>query len=179
MNRAASIDWHPRRWHLLTWSVFLLWLSFAAVTNFPFTPADLDSDPPMPDDGGPGQILTTSYTMVSGWPLFYLYRHVTPPSKQVVVEFDFLKLLGSVALILLTQVSIVIVMQRFGQFSIALLLAAVALAGLILLGGRLVDANDRGGFGMLYYVQAVYFLPVLGALIVGLVDGGARLRKRR
>ena len=162
-----QLNLHPRRWHLLTWSAFLLWLVFAVAPNIPPN-VTYESFSEVLDDssdeaGAPtANISMYSSTMMIGWPFTYREYTVTSTSKNVAASTRLLWMMGNIAVILLVQYCVVYSFQQLGQFSVrTMMLGTLLVALLIFLGRFLSDAFSF--WGLYYYICAIYYSPVIFA----------------
>ena len=190
-----QLNLHPRRWHLLTWSAFLLWLVFAVNQNIPrkFTYESFSElhDEPINVSGTPTTNSSTvdsstyssaednstysttisstvnsmySSTIVIGWPFTYQEHTVTSTSRNVATTTHWFWLMENIVSLFIVQFCVAYSFQQFGQFSVRTMFLGTLVVALLILIGR-VFSGAFWGWGLYYYICAIYFAPVVIAVL--------------
>ena len=186
---------HPRRWHLLTWSAFLLWLVFAVNQNIPrnFTfesfselhdepsnvsetlttnSSTVDSSTYSSAEGNSTYSTTSrttaismhSSTIVIGWPFTYQEHTVTSTSRNVATTTHWFWLMENIVSLFIVQFCVAYSFQQFGQFSVRTMFLGTLVVALLILLGRFFS-NAFWGWGLYYYICAIYFSPAIFAVL--------------
>jgi hypothetical protein len=153
---------HPRRWHLMTWSIFLVWLLFGTASNFPWKATE-DSFPEFPADAKvePGTTIADFSMRLIGWPLFYLEQTKSSQSTTITSNTRWEYLISNIAIIIVVQVSIVITFQRFGQFTVRSMFAATLIVAILIS----LAISIQPFAASFYFKLLVYHFPILTALV--------------
>lgn len=177
-----QMNLHPRRWHLLTWSAFLLWLVFAVNQNIPrnFTYESFSElhDEHINVSGTPTTNISTvdsstisstvismdSSTIVIGWPFTYQEQTVTSTSRNVATTTHWFWLMENIVSLFIVQFCVAYSFQQFGQFSVRTMMLGTLVVALLILIGR-VFSGAFWGWGLYYYICAIYFAPVVIAVL--------------
>jgi hypothetical protein len=159
---------HPKRWHVATWLLLLLWLTVSIVGNFPQQASTESLDINQPAG--------VSMTWISGFPLFYYQQQMDLPSPKITTTIHYHWLLANVALSIALLASIIYCLQRFGQFSIRTLLCGMALVAVLIVAGKFVASNS-GLVGFYFYMTSIYCMPLLLAIVVAVTVKVRQLRR--
>jgi len=161
-------DLNPICWHPITWLLFLLWLSFGIVGNLP---------PRLSQDGKkfttyPQPIESMHRQGVfCGWPLKYVPSVVVNGNTRlIVVETKNSILALDIAIIAVTLISLVILMQRVKQFSIRSIFVAICLVAILLAMNRLLATFNTFTSARHFLTIGIYFAPIFILSILGLLS---------
>ncbi|MEQ1831255.1 MAG: hypothetical protein ABL921_35235 [Pirellula sp.] len=165
---------NPTCWHPITWFLFLLWLTFGIAGNFP---------PRLSPDGK--KFATYPQPVASmhrlgffcGWPLKYVPRVVVNGTTGIIVVETRNRILAlNIAIIVVTLISLVILMQRVKQFSIRSIFAAICLIAFLLAMNRLPATFNTIASARHFVMIGIYFAPIF---ILSTVELLSFMRRRK
>lgn len=153
---------HPKRWHLLTWAFFLLWLSAGLLANYPHD---------VPDEvlGGSLEYGNALYrvSVLTGWPFVYRTQNVALPSMRRTTTYHPFKAGLNAALIASSVTCGVYVCQKLKRFSIRIMMLLVAASAVVMVIAKGVISSGSY-YAVLAFASVIYFSPVVFAAGIAL-----------
>lgn len=156
INSPNPIQLRPRKWNILTWALFLLWLLFAIRENLPIKP-EIAQAPPTPI----ATPIPLSHSILIGWPFTHIEYYQYPPNNAWARQTSLPGILINLGLIALVQFSIVAGVQRwFPTFRLRSLFFLTGIIAVVLMLFRW--SLTSGNFHLLFLtLYLVYFTPLL------------------
>ena len=155
--KSTTKSLHPGRWQPATWILLAVWLTASAFGNFPFGPM------------GVGGNETTIVHI--GFPLWYTEHQYDPSTGFVLTTTDGKYLFANLFLGVAIQLSLILGLQSFQQFSMKTMLLVVSLLAALLGIGKALD-----GLHVVYLIIGIYLLPLPFAAVMIVHRCATRIR---
>ena len=152
---------HPKKWSLICWLLFLIWLVVSVMVNSPLRGTadeitDRQDGPITLPDGS--RAYAYDAEVIVGFPLSI--QHITKKKSK----YNFVAHLGNIAITAINLLALVYCAQSFfGRFSLRTILGFVAIVAALIAIGQAVFITERED-GEFMYLAAIYFSPLVGVV---------------
>ena len=160
-------NFHPAKWNIACWVIFLVWLMISVVSNYPIDTSNAAQEVGLEELPGGTRIAAYDMAYLIGWPFCYLEINVPQIGPQTKKLSPWLAI-SNVLLITLNLVAIVFTIQTWmPRFSIRTLLLAMALISILIVTGQAVCSSENY-FLATSFVNTVLFMPIIAACALSL-----------